>query len=352
MILRISWQYGVNTILTMKLFKNFPKIDSHFHSTFYNPIYERIAKENNLRFININTNASVFPSMEVQETIALAYISKSSQHFSYIASFEMDGWENEGWYDTTLARIENSIKKGALGVKVWKNIGMEIKKMTNNSFLMIDDPFFDPLFNYLSENKIPLLAHLGEPKNCWLPLNKMTSNRNKTYYRNNPEFHAYLHPNIPHYDAQIEARNNVLKKFPNLIFVGAHLGSLEWSYEALSLHFDKYPNFYVDLSSRLGHLQLQSQKRYDDVRDFFIKYAHRILYGTDAYDNPKKLTSSLHNDWSYLSTNRNCESTEIGSTFRGIDLPENVLYKIYYENSMKVYHRLNHRVGKSDVYIL
>ncbi len=223
----------------MKSFNSFPKIDSHFHSTFYNPIYEKIAKENNLKLININTNANVFPSMEIQETIALAYISKSKDHFAFVASFEMDGWENEGWYEKTFARIENSMERGAVGVKVWKNIGMEIKKSSDNSFLMIDDPFFDPLFKYLNENSIPLLAHLGEPKNCWLPLDEMTSDRNRIYYSNNPEFHAYLHPEIPHYELQIQARNNVLEKFPHLVLIGAHLGSLEWSYEALSLHFEK-----------------------------------------------------------------------------------------------------------------
>lgn len=326
----------------MKLFKSFPKIDSHFHSTFYNPVYEKIAKEHNIKLININTNAKVFPPMEVQETIALEYILKNKKHFSFIASFEMDGWKNKGWYEKTFARIKKSMKKGAVGVKIWKNIGMEIIKSSDKLYLMIDDTFFDPLFKYLSESRIPVLAHLGEPKNCWLPLDKMTSNRNRMYYTNNPEFHAYLHPEIPHYALQIQARDNVLAKFPNLVFVGAHLGSLEWSYEELSLRLDKYPNLKVDLSSRLGHLQIQSTNRYDDIRDFFIKYSDRILYGTDAYDSPEKLTSSLFNDWKFLSTNQNCESTEIRSKFKGIDLPEESLYKIYYENSTKVYQNLSY----------
>ena len=131
----------------MKLFKSFLKIDSHFHSTFYNPVYEKIAKEHNIKLININTNANVFPSMEVQETIALEYILKNKKHFSFIASFEMDGWENEGWYEKTFARIKKSREKGAVGVKIWKNIGMEIIKSSDKSYLMIDDTFFDLFLN-------------------------------------------------------------------------------------------------------------------------------------------------------------------------------------------------------------
>jgi len=181
---------------------------------------------------------------------------------------------------------------------------------------------------------------LGEPRNCWLPLEEMTSDRNRLYYNQNPQFHAYLHPEIPEYSLQIQARDNVLAKYPILIFVGAHLGSLEWSYEELAIRFEKYPNFKVDLSSRLGHLQIQSKNRYDDIRDFFIKYSDRIMYGTDAYNNPKKLTSSLINDWKFLATNTDCISIEVSGIFKGIDLPEESLYKIYYENATKVYHRL------------
>ncbi|MFA5657283.1 MAG: amidohydrolase family protein, partial [Dysgonamonadaceae bacterium] len=256
------------------------------------------------------------------------------------ASFEMDNWESDNWYQKTFTHIKKSVEKGAVGIKIWKNIGMEIVKSSDHTYLMIDDLFFDPLFKFLSENKIPLLAHLGEPKNCWLPLEEMTSDRNRLYYTNHPEFHAYLHPEIPNYDLQIQARDSLLAKFPDLVFVGAHLGSLEWSYEELSKRFDKYPDFKVDLSSRLGHLQMQSAKKYDGVRDFFMKYADRIIYGTDAYNDPEKLTSSLINDWKFLSTDEDCESTEVSKTFKGIQLPEEYLYKIYYENAIKTYNGL------------
>jgi predicted TIM-barrel fold metal-dependent hydrolase len=206
---------------------------------------------------------------------------------------------------------------------------------------MIDDRFFEPLFSFLTEHKIPVLCHLGEPKNCWLPLEQMTSNRNKIYYANNPEFHAYLHPEIPSYEKQIAARDHVLGKYPNLTFVGAHLGSIEWSCKELAKRLDCYPNFYVDLSSRIGHMQIQSSKNYDEVRDFFIRYADRILYGTDAYNNPEKLERALLDDWHFLTTERQCISDDVSVTFKGINLPEDTLYSIYFENAKKIYARVN-----------
>lgn len=321
-------------------FKSFPKIDAHFHSTSYNSFYEEIAHDYNVRFLNINTDASVFPSLKEQEEVAVDYAVRQKQRFAYIASFGMDNWEDESWMEKTIDSISQSIDKGAVGVKFWKNIGMEVIKSSDQSYLMIDDTFFDPLFQFLVENEIPVLGHLGEPKNCWLPLDEMTSNGNRIYFENNPEYHAYLHPEIPSYESQIQARDNVIAKYPDLIFIGAHFGSLEWSHAELSWRFDKYPNFYVDVSSRLEHMQMQSAVKYDDIRDFFIKYADRILYGTDAYNNPEKLNSALVNDWKYLATNDECESAEVDGKFKGIDLPEETLYKIYYENATRVYPRL------------
>lgn len=244
------------------------------------------------------------------------------------------------WYPQVIKRITKSVEKGAVGVKLWKNIGMEIKK-EEGSYLMIDDPFFDPLFQFLNEAGIPVLAHLGEPKNCWLPLDEMTSKRNRQYYERHPEFHAYLHPEIPSYEAQIKARDRILQRFPDLNFIGAHLGSLEWNYKALSERFEKFPNFKVDISSRLGHLQLQSVEDYEGVRDFFIRYSDRLMYGSDAYDNIEKLMASLHNDWGFLATYKTCETTEIDGHFKGMSLPEEVLHKIYYANALKAYPSLD-----------
>lgn len=320
--------------------ESFPKVDAHFHATFYDPVYEQIGKDYQVKFININTNAGVFPDMEIQEQVALAYIKRSPAHFAYIASFEMQGWENPDWYDGVFARLKKSLNQGALGVKIWKNIGMEILKPADQSFLMIDDSFFHPLFTYLAENKIPVLSHLGEPRNCWLPIQEMSSERNKAYYTKNPEFHAYLHPEIPAYERQIEARDYLMARYPDLTLVGAHLGSLEWSYLELARRLDLYPNFYVDLSSRLGHLQMQSADDYEGVRDFFIQYADRIMYGTDAYDNPEKLIGALVNDWKYFTTTKACQSMEVKGSFKGIDLPEEVLYKLYYANAHHIYTRL------------
>ncbi len=317
-------------------FEVFPKIDAHFHVFSDVSVYLDIAKKISLQYININTDTHIFPLMSEQESISRMYSEKYPEFFSYISSFSMNGWEEEGWMDKVLHQIETSMQNGALGIKLWKNIGMEIIK-SDGTYLMIDDPFFYPLFQYLSDNHITVVAHLGEPRNCWLPIEQMTTERNKAYFSTYPQYHAFLHPEIPSYEQQIQARDNVLSLFPDLIFVGAHFGSLEWSVDELALRLDKYPNFMVDVSSRMGHIQLQAQTAYEKVRDFFLSYSDRIIYGTDAYNNLQKLQTSLYNDWRFLTTYDVCNSSDILGTFRGLYLPEDVLLRIYHDNARRCF---------------
>src|SRR5690606_15613879 len=109
----------------------------------------------------------------------------------------------------------------------------------------------------------------------------MTDSGNYRYFKSHPEYHMYLHPEAPSYEDQINARDHLLEKFPNLIFTGAHIGSIEWSVDEIAKRLDKFPNMNIDLSARMAHLQYQSIADYDKVRNFMLKYKDRIIYGTD-----------------------------------------------------------------------
>ena len=328
----------------MLKYADFPKIDAHIHVNVKDPIYIQTAQTHNVHLITINTEAAVLPPMDEQEAVALYFMKEYPLHFSYITGFNMTGWEEKDWLINVTNRILRSMKNGALGVKIWKNIGMDIRKK-NGEFLMVDDPFFFPFFQFLVDHKIPLLAHLGEPKNCWLPLEEMTTHRNRIYYSRFPEFHMFLHPEYPSYEQHITSKDAILKKYPDLNFIGAHLGSLEWKYKDLAQRFDLYTNFQVDISSRLSHLQLQSMRDYEGVRNFFLKYSNRLIYGTDAVDNLDRMEKSYHNDWQFFTTDDLLETEEIDGQFKGIKLPVEILKKLYYNNALKYYPVLQKRLN-------
>ena len=91
----------------------------------------------------------------------------------------------------------------------------------------------------------------------------------------------YRHPEFPSYEDQIVARDRMLEKHADLQFVGAHLGSLEWSVDELAKRLDRFPNMAVDMAARIPHLQVQSVKNWQKVHDFMIKYQDRLIYATD-----------------------------------------------------------------------
>ncbi len=332
------------TYCTTEDFVNMEKIDIHCHISVDRPDFMNEAIANNFRILTINTDAFEHPTIEEQQDFALKQIKEFPDDLSYLTAFSLKGWDSPEWQEKTLAYLENSFKNGAIGVKVWKNVGM-VDKDENGNFIMIDNPKFDPIFDYIGKMGKTVCGHLGEPKNCWLPGDSMTVNNDKKYFAEHPEYHMYLHPEYPSYEAQIEARDNMLKKHPNLRFMGAHLGSLEWSVDELAKRFDMFPNMTVDMAARICHIEKQSQNDWQKVRDFFIKYQDRIIYGTDEgdYDGAdadpavmsEKVRTVWTRDWEFMTTDNEMSSWEVDGKFKGLKLPKEVIEKIYYKNAVK-----------------
>ncbi|MBV5314577.1 MAG: amidohydrolase family protein [Prolixibacteraceae bacterium] len=321
-----------------------PKIDAHVHFlTTDASIFEQAAKEN-LTFITINVNAG--ENVSRQRDTAKALTKKFPRQINYLATFAFDTavWNGDNWEEKTIAELENNISGGAVGVKLWKNIGMTEKDRAGN-FIMVSNGRFDPVISFIEQKGLPVTGHLGEPRNCWLPTDSMTVNNDKSYFTRHPEYHMYLHPEYPSYQEQLAARDSMLTKHPNLKFIGCHLGSLEWSVDELAKTLDRFPNMAVDLAARICHLQYQSAKDKNKVRDFLIKYQDRILYGTDISYSESKLDSSFFagiqatriKDWNYFSGEMELKSRDVDGAFTGLHLPKQVVDKIFYLNTVKWY---------------
>jgi predicted TIM-barrel fold metal-dependent hydrolase len=329
---------------SMEDFAAVKKIDIHAHALVGRPALVQQAKDDNFTLVSINTEVPGEPPIDSQQYYILQLHQQFPDNIFYVTSFKTETINQPGWSDEQLAYLKNSFDSGALGIKVWKNIGMTLKDKDSN-FIMIDNPVFDPIFNYLEQNNIPVLGHIGEPKNCWLPLEQMTTNNDRNYFAAHPEYHMYLHPEFPSYDAIIQSRDRLLEKHPKLRFIGAHLGSMEWDVDEIAKRLDKFPNMSVEPAERFGQLQYQSIQNWQKVHDFFIKYQDRIMYGTDVEDNttlnPEDLKKHAHElwlrDWRYLTSGDSLQSPFVNKKFKGLQLPKTVVDKIYYHNPMNWY---------------
>lgn len=328
---------------SMEDFPKVEKIDSHYHIYTDRENSVKQAQNDNFRLLNINTYSGGCERVVEAHQLLKSLKQKYPETTEFTATFCLDGWDEPGWVENTIAWIDQCVADGAIAVKVWKNIGMEFRDK-DSLLIMIDDPRFYPVFRHLEENQIPLVGHLGEPKNCWLPLDEMTTKNDSNYFANNPQYHMYLHPEFPSYEEQMAARDRMLEKHPSLIFIGCHLASLEWSVEEMAAFLERFPNAAMDMAARMGQLFYQTVDDREKVRNFFIIYQDRLMYGTDIIDRGQEkeaFQNRMHqtwlSDWEYLVTGNKMTSNLINGEFRGLKLPKEVVDKIYAGNVKKWY---------------
>src|SRR5680860_76250 len=328
---------------TLDDFANVEKIDVHTHVWTDRNTFVEQAKKDNFRMLNIVVDLSKGQEfVEKQFDYCVDQRKAHPEEFEIATAFSIEDWDNPDFTKNTITWLDKCFAEGAIAVKVWKNIGMVFRDK-NDELIMVDNPKLDPIFDYLAKREIPLLGHLGEPQNCWLPLDEMTVNNDREYYKEHPEYHMYKHPERPSYEEQIAARDRMLEKHPDLVFMGAHMGSLEWSVDELAKRLDKFPNMSVDLAARMGQVFYQAIQNREKVRDFFIKYQDRILYATDKADDgeedPDALQKDIHDrwlqDWHFFVTDDTMRSERVNGEFKGLRLPKEAVDKIFSQNAKK-----------------
>ncbi len=319
-------------------YEELPKIDAHVHINTDNPDFFQTANAENFSFVSICVGASSQERIDKQRSRAKNLNEEYPQTLAFITTFSMEDFEKPGWQEKVISQLKTDFEDGAVGVKVWKDIGMTFRDSLGN-YIMIDDPRLDPIFQFIAENNKTLIAHIGEPRNCWLPLDSMTVNNDRNYFKENPQYHMYLHPDKPSYETLIAARDNMLARHPNLRVVGAHLASLEWNVDELAKRLDRFPQLAVDVSARICHFQVQDREK---VREFITKYQDRLLYATDIgiseqsnYEETKqRFLNEWKSDWEYFSSGNEMSSPHVNGSFKGLELNEEVLRKLYAENAL------------------
>lgn len=201
---------------------------------------------------------------------------------------------------------------------------------SSGAYVQIDDPRFEPIWRFLAEEDVPVIAHIGDPRAAWQPLDKESPHY--SYYANNPEYHAYRHPELPRWEEIIAARDRWLAANPELTVIGAHMGSMAHDVSLVEERLEAYPNFFVEVGGRFPDLENQPR---DSVRSFLIEHADRVLYGTDLgtdvpaaeageddWPNRGAIDDRYQAHWQYLS--------------RELALPPRVLRQIYGQNAARL----------------
>jgi len=329
---------------TLEDFQRVDKIDAHLHLNGPAAQLMTQAVRDGFRVLTINVDYPDFPPLDEQQRVAVALHKKYPGRVAFAATFSVADFQSPAWTATQLRHLDEAFAQGAVGVKVWKNIGLVLRD-PNGHYVMPDDPRLKPIFDHLERAHIVLLGHQAEPLNCWLPPDKMTIRSDREYFSQHPQYYMYRHPEVPSHEAQLEARDRMLKQHPALRFDSVHLASLEWDVDKIADFLDHFPKANVDVAARMSHLEYQAAHDRERVRQFLIRYQDRILYGTDIEVGPDdvdpKVAADTHHtwleDWQFLNTSDLMHSSEFDPAFQGLALPKAVVDKIYSGNARNLF---------------
>ena len=315
----------------------FPVIDIHSHQP--TPIsageFERVVKgmeDNNLRVL---VNLSGSSGEQLRRGIDAIRASKYRDRMVLFANVDFRQ-AGPGFGAKAARQLEEDIKAGALGLKIFKDLGMFDRK-ADGSRLKVDDPELDPIWETCAKLNVPVLIHIAEPQAFFDPLD----------YNNERWLELALYPDRRHqtgvrFEELMTERNNMMKRHPNTRFVLAHFGWHANDLARAGKLLDENPNVFYDVAAVLYDFGRQPRA----AHDFFVRYQDRILFGKDSYQ-----PDEYPYYWRVFETN-----DEYFDYYRdyhafwklyGIGLPDQVLRKLYYQNALKVTPGLS-RTGFTD----
>jgi len=332
-----------STEQALQSFAAMQPIDVHVHVFKTGPEFQAMLERLHLKLLNILVMDDTLlyrKQLEPQINDALALVRSSHGHVAFCTTFDPYNFNDPAFDMKAVKQIDQNFAQGALAVKIWKNIGMEVKA-PDGKFLMPDDPKFEPIYKDIAKHHKTLMTHVAEPDVAWGPPDP--SDPSWSYYQENPQWFLYNKPGFPSKQEILKARDHMLAENPDLRVVGVHLGSMEKDLDNIAAHFDRYPNFAVDTAARMEYLMIAPPEK---VRGFLIKYQDRVLYGTDLdliatadmQESLKEWQAAYVRDWKFLATDETFDFD--GKKFHGVKLPEAVLRKIFHDNALHWIHGL------------
>jgi len=305
----------------------FPAVDVHNHLGWWDPekADELVAlmDEVGLRAI-VSLDGGRRPLAEHLE----AYPRRHPGRFVVFTRLRWEESEDPEFARRAAEGLRRDVEAGARGLKVSKRLGLRWRNPEGELY-RADDERLAPIWETCAELGIPVLIHIADPVAFFRPLD----GRNERWeeLQAHPDWHFYG-PEFPSFEELMEQQERLVAAHPRTTFISAHVGSYAENLAWVSRMFDRYPNYYVDISARIAELGRQPYT----ARRWFIRYADRILFGTDS--RPSAANYRIH--WRFLETadeyfNYSPADPPGQGRWRiyGLHLPEDVLRKVYHDNA-------------------
>lgn len=199
----------------------------------------------------------------------MAEFGKYPDKFAVLYPPRFDKVNEKGFKKDLEKQIRHAHDVGCAGIKLYKDFSVYVKDKDGKN-IPIDSPLYDPMWKTAGELDMPILVHVGDPERFWIPIDDR-SNFIET------EDWAFYGKGVPFREELVRELENVIKKYPETTFVGAHVGNRAEEPMIVSYLLGKYPNYYVDISARYGELS----KNMRATRWLLMQHPDKVLFGTD-----------------------------------------------------------------------
>lgn len=255
------------------------------------------------------------------------------ERFQIFGGVDWAKWAEMGdaFPEWAAGRLQAQKERGAQGVKIWKQLGLNVRDHLGN-LIGVDDARLAPIWQAAGELHLPVLVHIADPVAFFDPID--AANERWEELGVHPDW-AFTSPPFPPFLDIVSGFANVVVRHPQTTFIGAHVGCYAENLAWVGALLDRCPNLYVDISARLGELGRQPYT----ARRFFMHYADRILFGSDFgpdINTYKIYYRFLETDDEYFNYNASLVPEQGRWFIHGIFLPDDVLKKVYHQNAERV----------------
>lgn len=247
--------------------------------------------------------------------------------FVVFANVDFNGAGAPGWIEKTVNQLKVDVQNGARGLKVYKSLGM-YNKDVDGKRLAIDDARLKPIWDTCGELGIPVLIHAADPKPFWEEFN--ADNERWLELKTHPR-RKRGNKNPAPWQQIINEQHNMFKNHPKTTFINAHMGWYANNLGRLGELLEEIPNMNVGIAAIIAELGRQPR----NAKAFFIKYQDRILFGKDSW-KPEEFPTYfrvLESDDEYFPYHKKYHAFW---AMYGMDLPDEVLKKVYYKNALRI----------------
>ena len=233
-----------------------------------------------------------------------------------------------GWAERAVAQLEADAAAGAVGIgEIGKGFGQAIRKV-DGSRLALDDPALDPVWQAAARLRLPVFIHTGDPQEFYAPFDLTNERWLEMALFPGRRIPPDAHPN---FEELMKERDNLFRRNPKTTFVAAHMGWHANDLGRLGRMLTEMPNLYVEVGAVLYDIGRQPRA----ARDFFVRFQDRILFGKDSFQ-PEEYPYY----WRVFETRDDYfdyyRDYHAFWKLYGIDLPDDVLKKVYYKNALRI----------------